>query len=103
VIENSKIPFFGSHLSVKSPCITAKSTIPMWLLYTDTITGHDISTCSFSFLSNHLICDLGSSSINVEMTAILLLSLNITAETLTESKFVAYSCEKPCGFFFKSC
>jgi hypothetical protein len=31
------------------------------------------------------------------------LPLNMTAETSTESKFVAYSCEKPCGFFFKSC
>jgi hypothetical protein len=31
------------------------------------------------------------------------LSLNITAETFTECIFVAYSCEKPCGFFHKSC
>jgi len=37
------------------------------------------------------------------MRSTLLFYLSITAETFTESKFLAYSCEKPCGFFFKFC
>ena len=74
----------------------------MWLLYAYTVAGLDISTLSFFFLSFHHICDLGNSPTNMEMRLALLLSLNITAETSTQSKFVAYSSGNPCGFFFKS-
>jgi hypothetical protein len=104
VTENSKIPFFGSHLNVNSPCIMlSKSPFPMWLLYTNTRAGHAISTCSL-FLpikSPHLW--LGSSSTNANMRAPVLLYFNITGGTLTESNFVAYSWEKPRDFFIKSC
>ena len=104
VTENSKKHFLDLILMWKLPVLmSSKSTFPMWLLYTDTIFGHVISTCSF-FLpikSPHLW--LGNSSINVEMRAPLLLYLNITGATLTESNFVAYSREKPRGFLLKSC
>jgi hypothetical protein len=52
------------------------------------------------FIPNCLICDLGSSPTNVEMQATMLLSLNVKSETLPESTYVEYSCEKNSVFFF---
>jgi hypothetical protein len=83
--------------------LLGKSTFWMWLLYTDSPAGCDISTWFFFFLLYRHICDLGSSPTNIEMRSTVLFHLNVTAETFTESKFLAYSCEKPCGFFFKFC
>ena len=83
--------------------LLCKSTFWIWLLYTDTNAGHDISTWFFSFLLYHHICNLCISPTNIEMRLTVLFYLNITAEAITESKFVAYSYEKPCRFFFKFC
>ena len=45
VMENSKLPFIGSHLSWNLPVfLLSKSTFWMWLLYTNTTAGYDIST-----------------------------------------------------------
>jgi hypothetical protein len=46
---------------------------------------------------------MGKTATNIEVRVMLMLSLNVTAETFTECKFVAYSCEKPSCLFFKSC
>jgi hypothetical protein len=81
--------------------LVSKSTFPMWLIYTDTSIGHDISTGSFFFLSNCLICDLDSSTTNVEMQATLLFSLNLKSGTLPESTSVKYSCGKKIYFVFQ--
>ena len=41
--------------------LSSKSTFRMWLLYTDTTAGCDISTCIFFLLLYCHICNLGSS------------------------------------------
>ena len=99
--KNSKISFSVTYLHVKSHYVTAeqvKISLSVYN-YTDTAAGHDISTCSFFFLSNCLMCDMGSSTTNVEIKAILLLSLTVKSETLPESTSVAYSCAENVTFF----
>jgi len=65
VIENSKLPFIGSHLSENLPVfVLSKLMFWMWLLYTDTTAGHDISAWSFSSYCH--ICDLGNLPTNVQ-------------------------------------
>ena len=103
VTENSKIPFLISISMWKLPMLLlGKSTFPMWLIYVDTSIEYDISTCSFFFLTNCLICEFSSSPTNVEMQATLLLSSNVKSGTLPESTSVEYSCGGRGGgtFFF---
>jgi len=84
VVENT---IFGSHLSEKSPCIAVEqSTFRVWLLYTDTTAGRDISTCIFFFLIYRHICDLGSSPTNIEMRSTLLFVLKYNSRNIHRIK-----------------
>jgi len=104
VIENSKLPFFGSHLSEKSPCIAVEQVNIL-----DVATIHRHNCWSWYFYMILLLPIIlphlwfGQFTNKQKWDELCCLYLNITAETFTESKCLAYSCKKPCGFFFKFC
>jgi hypothetical protein len=83
VIENT---IFKSHLRNLPVLLLSKSTFWMWLLYTDTTVGHDISTWFFFFLLYRHICDLGSSPTNIEMRLTLLFVLKYNSRNIHRIK-----------------
>jgi len=93
VIENSNLPFFGSHLIEKSPCISVEQVN---ILEVAAVHGHNSWFCYFYMILfiPMLLPHLWFGPFTNIVTRVTLLSLNITAKTFTEWNFVAYCCEK---------
>jgi len=66
--------------------LLSKSTFWMWLLYTDTTAGHDISKWFFYFLLYCLICNLSNSPTNIEMRSTLLFVLKYNSRNIFRIK-----------------
>jgi len=86
VAENFKLPFFWVSVRNLPVLRISKSTFWMWLLYTDTTAGHDISTWFFYFLLCHHMCNLGNSPTNIEMRSTLLFVLKYNSRNIHRIK-----------------